>query len=50
MPTEVEISKIENGYIVEYDRINPLTDMEEEVEVYFPTKEEAINFASGLLA
>ena len=46
---EIEICKIENGYIVEYKRIDPATGEEEEVEVYFQEKDSAFTLAASLL-
>ena len=49
MIKEIEICKIENGYIVEYKRIDPATGEEEEVEVYFQEKDSAFTLAASLL-
>jgi hypothetical protein len=46
---EVEICVIENGYLVEYKRINQMTGEEEEVEIYFQEKDSAFVLAKELL-
>jgi hypothetical protein len=50
MVDDVEIMKIENGYIVEYEIIDPETGMEEEVYIYFSEKSSAILYASEILS
>jgi hypothetical protein len=51
MPTDsVDIDKIENGYTVEYDTIDPESGEEVEVCTYFPTKVEALAYAASILA
>lgn len=47
--TEMEIKKIENGYLVEYEATDPETGEYEEVYIYFQEKASAILYVTELL-
>ena len=49
MIDSVDIDKIENGYTVEYDTVDPDTGMDKEVCMFFENKAAAIAYAASIL-